>query len=139
MLLRDTTFLYQTLRMVLTRLSHFGEVCPLSDHSYSDPAATPSSSTSHQPNKRFSVREEFVRIAVFSLIANLSSLLKVAVYFGVEVGCECLSCQSSREIGLELTGPGSLRVSDHQGNWGRRALIPELFHMLMLSLISPKT
>lgn len=25
--------------MVLTRLSHFGEVCPLSDHSYSDPAA----------------------------------------------------------------------------------------------------
>uniref|UniRef100_A0A0P4W460 F-box domain-containing protein n=1 Tax=Scylla olivacea TaxID=85551 RepID=A0A0P4W460_SCYOL len=28
--------------MVLTRLSHFGEVCPLRDHSYSDPAAPPS-------------------------------------------------------------------------------------------------
>ncbi|CAL4060496.1 unnamed protein product [Meganyctiphanes norvegica] len=32
--------------MVLTRLSHYGEVCPLGDHSYSDPS-DPSASTSH--------------------------------------------------------------------------------------------
>ncbi|KAK4300984.1 hypothetical protein Pmani_026856 [Petrolisthes manimaculis] len=41
--------------MVLTRLSHFGEVCPLSDHSYSDPAAAPSSSSTHHLNKRITV------------------------------------------------------------------------------------
>nr|XP_045626453.1 uncharacterized protein LOC123775359 [Procambarus clarkii]XP_045626454.1 uncharacterized protein LOC123775359 [Procambarus clarkii]XP_045626455.1 uncharacterized protein LOC123775359 [Procambarus clarkii]XP_045626456.1 uncharacterized protein LOC123775359 [Procambarus clarkii]XP_045626457.1 uncharacterized protein LOC123775359 [Procambarus clarkii]XP_045626458.1 uncharacterized protein LOC123775359 [Procambarus clarkii]XP_045626459.1 uncharacterized protein LOC123775359 [Procambarus clarki len=41
--------------MVLTRLSHFGEVCPLSDHSYSDPAALPNPAH-HAPNsKRFPV------------------------------------------------------------------------------------
>lgn len=32
--------------MVLTRLSHYGEVCPLGDHSYSDPT-DPSTSTNH--------------------------------------------------------------------------------------------
>lgn len=37
-------------RMVLTRLSHFGEVCPLSDHSYSDPAS-PSTSVGHTSQK----------------------------------------------------------------------------------------
>ncbi|XP_066955443.1 uncharacterized protein [Macrobrachium rosenbergii] len=37
--------------MVLTRLSHFGEVCPLSDHSYSDPTS-PSTSVGHSSQKR---------------------------------------------------------------------------------------
>lgn len=41
--------------MVLTRLSHFGEVCPLSDHSYSDPAALPNPSHHASNSKRFPV------------------------------------------------------------------------------------
>ncbi|KAG7176030.1 uncharacterized protein LOC121853310 isoform X2 [Homarus americanus] len=41
--------------MVLTRLSHFGEVCPLSDHSYSDPAAVPNPIHHVPNNKRFPV------------------------------------------------------------------------------------